>query len=182
MLVLMAICAFQRPVGVKPVKRRIELIKERHGDVIAGQAQAQIRKLIAQRASRVEGFASSLIPKPALLRKRLEMTGENITLAKYSRFALGIAAFVIGALMLRGAPFLLALFVGLFVGVGLPHFVVGKMIKRRVAKFTVQLPRRHRPDGPRPSLGPADHRNAGHRRDRRSPARSGSSSARSPTR
>ena len=38
----------------------------------------------AQRASRIEGYASTLIPKPALLRKRLEMTGKDITLGKYA--------------------------------------------------------------------------------------------------
>ena len=51
---------------------------------LAANAQAQIRKLMAARASRVEGFASTLIPKPALLRKRLEQTGKNITLGKYA--------------------------------------------------------------------------------------------------
>ena len=70
----------------------MELIKERHGDVIAGNAQAQIRKLFAERASKFEGFASTLIPKPALLRKRLEMTGKDITLGKYAVVCLGIIA------------------------------------------------------------------------------------------
>ena len=54
---------------------------------------------------------------------------------------LGIAvAVVLGLLMLRGAPFLLALLLGLFFGVGGPHFVIGKMIKRRVNKFNVNFP------------------------------------------
>ena len=64
--------ALRGPSPSKAVKRRMELIKERHGDVIAGNAQAQIRKLFAERASKIEGYASTLIPKPALLRKRLE--------------------------------------------------------------------------------------------------------------
>jgi tight adherence protein B len=42
--------------------------------------------------------------------------------------------------MLRGMPLLLGLFAGLFVGIGLPHFIVGKMIKRRVNKFNVNFP------------------------------------------
>jgi tight adherence protein B len=42
--------------------------------------------------------------------------------------------------MLRGAPILLCIFMGMFFGVGLPHFFVGKMIKRRVAKFTSNFP------------------------------------------
>jgi tight adherence protein B len=115
------------------------MIKERNGDVIAGHAQAQIRKLFAQRG-KVEGFASSLIPKPALLRKRLEMTGKDIPLAKYALICLGLAALVILPMSLRGAPILLTIFFGMFVGVGLPHWVVGKMATRRVAKFTVNFP------------------------------------------
>ena len=80
----LAFMAIRGPSPGKSVKRRMELIRERHGDVIAANAQAQIRKLFAERSSKIEGFASTLIPKPALLRKRLEMTGKNITLGKYA--------------------------------------------------------------------------------------------------
>jgi len=118
----------------------MELIKERHGDVIAGNAQAQIRKLFAERANRWEGYASTLIPKPALLRKRLEMTGKDISLAKYVVICFGALAFVTMALVFRGAPFVLSLLLGMLVGIGGPHFVIGKMIKRRVAKFTTNFP------------------------------------------
>src|SRR5215212_8257835 len=79
----LAVMAMRGPSASKALKRRIELVKERHGDIIAGNAQAQIRKLLAQRTSQLESYASTLIPKPALLRKRLEMTGKDITLAKY---------------------------------------------------------------------------------------------------
>src|SRR6478735_10033162 len=113
---LLAFMALQGPSASKTVKRRIDLIKERHGDVIAGNAQAQIRKLLAERTSKFEGYASSLIPKPALLRKRLEMTGKDITLGKYAMICLGIVALVTILLKLRGFPFLLSLMLGLFVG------------------------------------------------------------------
>ena len=132
--------AARGPSTGKAVKRRIEMIKERHGDVIAANAQAQIRKLFAQRASKVEGWASTIIPKPALLRKRLEQTGREISLAKYAAVTLGLTLIIAIGLMLRGMPFLLGLFAGLFVGIGLPHFIVGKMIKRRVNKFNVNFP------------------------------------------
>jgi tight adherence protein B len=118
----------------------MELVKERHGDVIAGGAQAQIRKLMAERASRIEGYASTLIPKPALLRKRLEMTGKQMTLGKYAVICLTVALVVIALLMLRGFPFLLAVMLGMFVGIGGPHFIVGKMIKRRINKFNSNFP------------------------------------------
>jgi tight adherence protein B len=136
----LAFVAMRGPSAGKAVKRRIELIKERHGDVIAGNAQAQIRKLFAERASRWEGYASTLIPKPALLRKRLEMTGKEISLAKYSMICLGVVAAVTILLMIRGAPLVLSLLVGMFFGIGGPHFVIGKLIKRRVNKFTNNFP------------------------------------------
>jgi len=136
----LAFAAMRGPSPSRTMKRRMELIRERHGDVIAGNAQAQIRKLFAQRAGRIEGYASTLIPKPALLRKRLEMTGKQITLGKYAMICVGITLFITVALTFRGAPFILSLLVGLFFGIGGPHFLVGKMIKRRVAKFTSNFP------------------------------------------
>jgi tight adherence protein B len=42
--------------------------------------------------------------------------------------------------MLRGAPFTLALFAGLFVGVAVPHFAINFMIKRRISKFNSKFP------------------------------------------
>jgi tight adherence protein B len=132
--------AVRGPSASKALRRRVELIKERHGDVIAGTAQAQIRKLLANRTSKIEGYASTIIPKPALLRKRLEMTGRDITLAKYATISAGLGLAVAILSWMRGAPILLALFLGLFAGFGVPHFVVGKMIKRRVAKFNSNFP------------------------------------------
>ncbi len=128
------------PSPAKSLKRRMELVKERHAEGVTAAAQAQIRKLMAARAGRFEGFASTVIPRPALLRKRLEMTGKNISLARYGTISLCLAGVLMLAVMFKGAPFFLALFFGLAAGIGLPHFVVGKMIKRRVNKFTANFP------------------------------------------
>jgi tight adherence protein B len=126
----------------KAAKRRMELLKERHaeGGALAANAQAQIRKLMAARASRVDSLASTLIPKPALMRQRLERTGKKISLGKYAMSSIGLLVVVGALLMIKGLPFLLALFVGMFVGVAVPHFVVGFLIKRRVNKFNSNFP------------------------------------------
>ena len=136
----LAYSALSGPSASKTLKRRIELIKERHGDVIAGNAQAQIRKLFADRASKFEGYASTLIPKPALMRKRLEMTGKDISIGKYAIVCIGIVALISVGLIVKGAPFILSLLLGIFVGIGAPHFVIGRMIKRRVNKFNTNFP------------------------------------------
>jgi tight adherence protein B len=131
---------YSGPSASKTLRRRVEQIKERHGDVIAGHAQAQIRKLFAQRAGRIEGVFSTLIPKPALLRRRLEMTGRNINLAKYSIISLSVCFIVSVIFLVKGSPFLLAIFVGLFIGLGAPYLVVGKLITRRINKFNSNFP------------------------------------------
>ncbi|MFL5006480.1 MAG: type II secretion system F family protein [Microvirga sp.] len=136
----LAYFAMRGPSASKALKRRIELVKERHGDIIAGTAQAQIRKLMAQRAGMLESYASTLIPKPALLRKRLEMTGKDISLGKYASICLGVGLLIAAALILRGAPWLLSILLGLFFGVGGPHFFIGKLIQRRVKKFNSNFP------------------------------------------
>jgi tight adherence protein B len=138
--ILLVFMAMQGPSASKSLRRRVEIVKERHGDAIAGGAQAQIRKLMAERSSRIEGYASSLIPKPALLRKRLDMTGKNITLGKYAMVCLGITTLIALALTLRGAPLLLSMLLGLFFGIGGPHFSIGWMIKRRINKFNSNFP------------------------------------------
>src|SRR6476620_33478 len=137
----LAFLAMRGPSASKAAKRRMELLKERHGgDVLAINAQAQIRKLMAARASRIESYASTLIPKPALLRKRLEMTGKEISLGKYAVICLIVGLVIAGALMLRGAPLLLSLLVGMFFGIGGPHFIVCKLILRRIKKFNTNFP------------------------------------------
>jgi len=136
----LAYMAVQGPSPSKSLKRRVDLIKERHGDVIAGSAQAQIRKLFAERASKFEGYASTLIPKPALLRQRLEQTGKDISLGKYAMVCLGVILAVVIALQMKGAPLILSLLLGVFFGVGGPHFVIGRMIKRRLNKFNSNFP------------------------------------------
>ena len=139
-LVLLLV-AFSGPSVQKNVKRRLELLKERHAEsVLTANANAQIRKLMQARENRVESFASSLIPKPALLRKRLEQTGKQINLGKYALVSMGLMATIGGLLALKGFPWYLALVVGLFAALALPHFIIGKMIKKRLAKFNSNFP------------------------------------------
>ena len=132
--------ALNGPSASKAVKRRLELLKERHGDTMAANAQAQIRKLLAARNNRLDGVFATLIPRPALLRKRLEQTGKKITLGKYAMISVGLLVGIAGLLMAQGAPLLFALTFGLFVALGLPHLVIKKMIARRLAKFTSNFP------------------------------------------
>ncbi|MCW3797151.1 type II secretion system F family protein [Sphingomonas sp. BN140010] len=139
-LLLLAL-AFNGPSPSKAVKRRLELLKERHADSpLKASAQAQIRKLMAQRQGRMENAFSSLMPRPALLRLRLERTGKAWTLGQYGMVSAGILMIVFLLLTLKGAPILLALMLGLFVATGLPHMTINYLIKKRLAAFNVNFP------------------------------------------
>ncbi len=136
----MAFSAFAGPSASKAQSRRLEGLRERHSKSTEVAAQAQLKRILAQRgATRMDGFAQRFIPNPALLRRRLHQTGKPWTLPQYAMASVGLVVVVGGLLALKGLPLILALFVALFVGVGLPHFVVGKMIKRRIAKFNARF-------------------------------------------
>jgi tight adherence protein B len=133
--------AFSGPSASKATKRRLELIRERHAEgMLAASANAQIRKLFSKRNSKVESWASTLIPKPALMRQRLDRTGRPISLGQYA-MACGGLMFAVAVLgMARGMPVTLSVLFGLFIGIGLPHLVISRMIAGRVKKFNSNFP------------------------------------------
>ncbi len=142
-LVVLAMMVFAMggPNVAKASNRRLESVRERHSKSNEVAAQAQLKRILQGRAqTKMDGLAQRLIPKPALLRRRLSQTGRPWTLAQYGLVSLGIIVVVSLALFAKGLPLILALMVGLFLGVGAPHWVVGKLIKRRVAKFTARFP------------------------------------------
>ena len=136
----LAYMALSGPSPAKAVKRRLELLRERHGDAVTASAQAQIRRLFASRQNKVEGALSTFIPKPALLKLRLEQTGKDISLGKYAALSGTLFALVAAGLTIKGAPILLAALFGAFVAIGVPHLVIGFLIKRRIKKFNSNFP------------------------------------------
>jgi tight adherence protein B len=133
--------AFSGPSTSKAQLRRLESVRERHSKSSEVAAQAQLKRILQTRTeTRMDSFAQRFMPKPALLRKRLQQTGRTWTLGQYFSVSLGIIVLVSLLLILRGMPFPLAIFVGLFAGIGLPHYIVGKLVLRRIAKFNARFP------------------------------------------
>ncbi len=125
----------------KATNRRLENVRERHSKSNEVAAQAQLKRILQTRnQTKMDGLAQRLIPKPALLRQRLQQTGRTWTLAQYGLACLGIIAVVSLLLIVKGLPILLAVLIGMFAGIGVPHSFIGKLIKRRVAKFTARFP------------------------------------------
>jgi tight adherence protein B len=130
-------------IGPSPAKarsRRIESLRERHSKSSEVATQAQMKRILANRGTRMDGFAQRFIPNPALLRSRIERTGRSWSLAQYLMVSVTLAVVAAGLLLANGLPFLLAAFLGLFLGAALPHFTLGILIKRRITKFTARFP------------------------------------------
>lgn len=136
---LLLFMAFSGPSAGKVQSRRIEALKERHSGG-TGVVEAQMRRILASRETRLDSYFTKLIPNPALLRKRIEMTGKDWTLGKYAVGSICIALLIALLIWLKGAPILLSLLLGIVAGLGIPHMVVGNLITRRVAKFTAKFP------------------------------------------
>jgi tight adherence protein B len=136
---LLIVLAFSGPSAGKAQSRRLESLKERHvqsGTVV----EAQMRRILAQRDTKLDDAVNSFLPNPALLQKKLEMTGKNWSVGKYGVVSGGIALVIALLIWSRGAPLLLALLIGLMVGIGAPYMVVNAQIKKRVGAFTAKFP------------------------------------------
>ncbi len=136
----MLTAALSGPSADKARAKRLETVRERHSRSSDAIAQAQLRRIFQHRQNRMEGLAQQFIPKPALLRRRLEQTGRSWTLGQYALASVGLAIGSMFLLSFQGLPFLLALTLGLLIGLGVPHIVVAKMIQRRINKFTSKFP------------------------------------------
>ena len=140
LIVGMVTLAFSGPSGAKAQTRRLHALRDRHSSSTGAVVEAQMRRIHQARNTKMDNLAAQFLPKPAVLKARLDRTGKNWTPGKYLSACLIIAGIVGAGLMIKGAPFLLALFLGAFLGLMIPHMVVNMTIKKRVAKFTKNFP------------------------------------------
>ncbi|GGA40561.1 type II secretion system F family protein [Sphingomonas psychrolutea] len=138
-LALMAF-AFSGPSAARASTRRLSAVRARHNESANALVDAQMRRIAAARSNKMDAAAMRFLPRPALLKKRLAMTGKPWTVGQYGMATLGIVTVVTLLLAFAGLPILLGLLVGVVIGAGLPHMAVGFFIKRRIAKFTAKFP------------------------------------------
>ncbi len=131
--------AFAGPSAGRAQTRRIAAVRERHGDALV-VAEAQLRRISMTSDTKMDLAFTRILPNPVQLARRLAMTGKTWTVGQYGMATAGLSVVVAALMLLKGLPILLALLFGVFVGVGLPHFVVGKTIQRRIGKFTAKFP------------------------------------------
>lgn len=89
----------------------------------------------------VDKTVSRITPRPELMALRLERTGREIQLGRYVILCviltvLASAAVIATALL---SP-ITSVLIGVLLGIGLPHMVIGMMIKRRYTRFIALFP------------------------------------------
>ncbi|MBU6207784.1 MAG: type II secretion system F family protein [Alphaproteobacteria bacterium] len=139
-VIAMLFMAFAGPSADKARNRRLNLIKDRHGDGDSNIIEKQMRRIQMARDNRMDGLASRILPKPDLMRKRIAMTGMDWTLGKYMMASGGLAVAVALVCLFEGTTIALALIVGILVGLAFPHLAVGFLITRRLGKFNATFP------------------------------------------
>jgi tight adherence protein B len=120
--------------------RRLAAVRERHGEQRVVAMEAQLRRVAAARATKMDLAFGRLLPRPAELAKRLARSGKTWTVSQYGMASGGLALVVLVGTRTQGAPLLLALFAAVLAGVGLPHMVVAFLIGARVGKFNKKFP------------------------------------------
>ena len=138
---VLLVLALSGPSGERARNRRMLAVRERHASAASATAmEAQMRRIGNRGATKGDRAAARLLPNVEQLKLRLQKTGRNWTLAQYGKVSLGIIVVVFTLLLLRGFPMILALLLALVAGLGLPHFAVGYVIKKRIARFTAKFP------------------------------------------
>ena len=121
--------------------RRINTMRDRAQGVLALEAAAT-RSLSRQRsASAIDRMAGTWLPRRDLLEARLARTGRAISIGQYAMACAGLTVLAaIGLAVAVRIGMVSSLLLGLLIGTALPHLVIGRMGKRRLAAFIALFP------------------------------------------
>jgi len=138
-LLVLVWAAFGGPSAAKESQRRLQMVRFRHSDNAADRVEAQMRKAVAARKPKTHQIAGSE-SRIAALGVRLHRTGKNWTVSQYFQACGGLMAVIALLVWFKSGALLLGLVVGLAVGAGVPHMVVGHLIGRRINGFVTRFP------------------------------------------
>ncbi|MDQ2878399.1 MAG: type II secretion system F family protein [Pseudomonadota bacterium] len=140
MVLMLVAFAFAGPSAERAGSRRLSSLRARHSDSAVAAVEERMRRITASRGNKMDAAAMRFLPRPAVLKARLAMTGKSWTVGQYGILTVAITLVVAVLLTMKGLPFLLSLLLGLVMGGGIPHKLVSYFIKRRITKFTAKFP------------------------------------------
>jgi tight adherence protein B len=123
-------------------KRRLNSVRDRAQGVPSAEAVAA-RSLARQQSAtpKIDRIARRWLLRRDVLVARLARTGRAISVGQYAMVTVGLAALAaIGFACAVPIGIIPSLLLGLMIGTVLPHMIVGRMGKRRVAAFVALFP------------------------------------------
>jgi tight adherence protein B len=142
LILCLVVYAVSEGAGGRRFKRRLAGVRDRAQGVVSVEA-AVTRSLARQQSAtpRIDRIARQWLPRRDMLAHRLARTGRRISVGQYSMTTFGLAVAVAITLACTTPIGVVASVpVGLLIGTALPHMVVGRMGKRRVAAFVGLFP------------------------------------------
>lgn len=140
-IVMLLMAQISHARGTRQLRRRISGVQAR---VAARDEDISVESVRTDQPAQypgLEAMARKLIPRPALLRERLDQTGLKIDIGKYVLICLGVGlSFTLVRSLVFEMPITLAVLLGLVSGLGLPHIVIGFLISRRIKRFLSDFP------------------------------------------
>ena len=127
--------------GGRRYQRRLISMQERAQGISTSESAAARSLSRQQSNTRIDRIARNWLPRRDLLLARLERTGRAISIGKYAIVAVGLALLsTIGLATMTPIGIVPSLMIGVLIGTALPHLVIGRMGKRRLAAFIKLFP------------------------------------------
>ena len=138
-LVVLGYMIMAGPNASKESARRLQAVRYRHSESTRDRVESQLKKAIAARKPKAHRIAGSGSRGEALA-IRLARTGMGWTVTQYVYASAGLALVLTALIYLKTGAGMLALGMGLMLGAGVPHLVVGHFIKKRMNQFNAKFP------------------------------------------
>ena len=126
----------------KDYARRLARVRNKPLPTLAGSANPAVSVRRGTSDSSIvviDQLIKRFVPNPQKLRDRIQRTGLKLSIARYLLFC-GVLFVIVSIAGLLAMPALLSILVGVIIGMGIPHFVLGFLARRRLNKFTLQFP------------------------------------------
>ncbi len=140
-LLLVLVLFFVGGDQARQMSKRVDRIKRSHGE-----KPTPVQIISARRAAKsgpipgLDELVKKLVPRQDMLRLRLIRAGLEIGLGVYVLICLIVGLVGMAGAALAGLPLAAAALVGVFAGLGLPHYFVGGRFKRRQMRFISYFP------------------------------------------
>lgn len=134
---LFVFLAFADPKDKKQAKR-VDRLRQRGQGPSPGE-DLQLRKDSGDR-KRLDQLMRRFVPKPDMLRQRLQRTGKKISLGTFGIICAVMGVVAVGVALLFGFSFLIALPIGILMGMWLPYLAIVWLGGRRANRFMMLFP------------------------------------------